>query len=180
MIDEKKTFMLFKYTSVDLSHGSHKKVLMICDECGQERLSKYNAYRDLCASCSHKGDKNPMFKKHHTEETKQKMSKSKQGIYVGKKHPMYGKTAENHPSWKGGKKLATARKHTKRRKLFGFIPHNKPQENFHGHHLDFNHVIFIPKKIHVSIPHSVVHNKNMNLINNIACDWYLNYQLNGI
>jgi hypothetical protein len=29
----------------------------------------------------------------------------------------------------------------------------------------------------MSIPHSVINNKNMNLINNAVCDWYLKYQL---
>ena len=82
-----------------------------------------------------------------------------------------------HPQWRGGRKLSRARSNAKRRKLFGFIPHNKPQENFHGHHLDFNHVIFIPKELHMSIFHSVVNNKNMDLINDAACDWYLKFQL---
>ena len=185
LIDEKKTFMLFKYTSVDLSHGSHKKVLVVCDECGQERLSQYIRYKNVCASCSHKGNKNHKGK-YHTEETKCKISKAKTGKHhteetkykMSKNHADVSK--ENHPNWKGGKRLRLARASTKRRKLFGFIPHNLPQKNFHGHHLDFNHVIFIPKEIHISVSHSVINNKNMDLINDVACDWYLKYQLNYV
>ena len=160
MIDEEITFILFKYNSEDLSSGSHKKVLAVCNECGKENLVEYRRCKTLCASCSHKG-------KHHSEETKQKMSKSKQGMYNGDKHPR----------WKGGSKLSSARESTKRRKLFGFISHNKPQKDFHGHHLDFNHVIFIPKELHMSISHSVINNKNMDIINGITCDWYLEYQI---
>ena len=104
-----------------------------------------------------------MHGKHHTDKTKQKISNSIKG--------------NKHPQWRGGRKLSRARSNAKRRKLFGFIPHNKPQENFHGHHLDFNHVIFIPKELHMSILHSVVNNKNMDLINDAACDWYLKFQL---
>ena len=181
MIDEKKTFILFRYTSNTLSHGSNKKVWCICDCCKEERLIQYRKYTKLCRSCSQKGSK------HHTKESKQKISNS----MTGNKHHMFGKhhTKETkqkisnslkgikNPQWKGGTKLSKARKNAKRRKLFGFIPHNKPQENFHGHHLDFNHVIFIPQELHMSIPHSVINDKNMDLINNVVCDWYLEYQI---
>ena len=210
MIDENITFILFGYTSKTLSHGSDKKVLAICNECGNERLLRYNHYKDLCASCSRKGNKhynygkhlsketkhkmskthsgenNHFYGKHHTEETKYKMSKNHVDVSgknnpnygkIGNKHSMYDITGENHPNWKGGTKMTTARRHAKRKELFGFIPHNKPQENFHGHHLDFNHVIFIPKELHTSIYHSVVKNINMDIINNAVCDWYLNYQI---
>lgn len=38
-----------------------------------------------------KDSNNPMFNKHHTDETKQKMSRLKQGIYEGANNPAYGK-----------------------------------------------------------------------------------------
>jgi excinuclease UvrABC ATPase subunit len=119
------------------------------------------------------GENSPMFGRHHTEEAKNKMSERKQGMYNGDKNPNFGKFGKKSANWKGGKKLVRARVDAKRRKLFGFIPHNKPQENFHGHHLDFNHVIFIPVELHRSIWHSVTKNINMDLINDVACDWYL-------
>lgn len=37
-----------------------------------------------------KGENNPMYGKHHTEETRQKQSLAKQGKYDGNKNPMYG------------------------------------------------------------------------------------------
>ena len=111
--------------------------------------------------------------KHHTEKSKQKMSIATSG----ENNPSFGKFGKNSLNWKGGKKLSIARRNAKRRKLFKFIPHNKPQENFHGHHLDFNHVIYIPQELHMSISHSVINDKNMDLINDVVCDWYLEYQI---
>lgn len=68
---------------------------------------------------SHKGEKNYMFGKHHTEESKQKMSEAQKGktfseesrkkmseAKKGEKHPMYGK----HPSEETRKKLSEAKK----------------------------------------------------------------------
>ena len=204
MIDENKTFELFGYTSDTLSSGSDKKVWRICNCCKSERSIEYRKCVNLCFKCSHETKEyrlkqsknnieknNPMYNKHHTEETKHKMSITKQNMYNGNKNPMYGKchsketkhkmsnaqSGEKHSQWKGGKKIAKAKYGAKRRTLFGFILHNKPQKDFHGHHVDFNHVIFIPKELHVSISHSVINNINMDSINNAVCDWYLEYQI---
>lgn len=180
MIDEHKTFILFRYTSDILKPHSHKKVWKICDVCSEERLVSYRDYSDLCKSCSKIGKNNHMYKKHHTEEAKLKISKANSGKHRSEEMKLkmsVVQSGENNSQWKGGKKLAIARKYAKRRKLFGFIPHNIPHENFHGHHLDFNHVIFIPKELHMSVPHSVVNNKNMNIINDVVCDWYLKFQI---
>ncbi|MCK5643848.1 MAG: hypothetical protein KAJ19_23835 [Gammaproteobacteria bacterium] len=169
MIDENVTFILFKYTSNKLSRGSGKKILSICNECGKERLIQYKDYRNLCFKCSHETKKYKLKQsesskgRHHTEETKLKMSNLKKG--------------DKNSQWRGGRKLSYARRHTKRRQLFGFIPHNIPHKNFHGHHIDFNHVIFIPKELHISISHSVINNKNMDIINDAVCDWYLKDQI---
>ena len=227
MIDEIKTLELFGYTSDKLKPHSNKKIWRICDNCESERSIEYRKYTDLCFKCSHKtkefrskqaknnsGKNHPMYDKHHSEETKLKMSIAKNGMYNGDNNPMYGKhhteegkhkqteansgennymygkyhseetkrkisksnSKENHPQWKGGKKMAWARRRSKYRELFSFIPHNIPHDNFHGHHVDFNHVIFIPKELHVSISHSVINNKNMDIINDVVCDWYLEFQ----
>jgi len=141
--------------------------------------------------------------KKHTEEAKQKQSNSHKGIptwnkgmkcpeiserQMGEKNHMFGKvsplngikrpdlTGENSNAWNGGKKLSWARSHAKRKELFGFIPLNKPQDGFEGHHLDFSNVIFIPEELHKSVWHSVIANRNMNEINDKVCDWYLEFQ----
>lgn len=37
------------------------------------------------------GENNPFYGKHHTDETKEKISSSRKGKCVGEQHPMYGK-----------------------------------------------------------------------------------------
>ena len=101
----------------------------------------------------------------HSDETKIKMRKT---------HPSI--QGKNHPNWKGGQKIATARKHSKRRELFGFIPINKIFKNSEGHHIDLNYVLFIPKELHKSVWHSNIKDINMDEINNLAEEWYLKDQ----
>lgn len=38
-----------------------------------------------------KGEKHPMFGKHHSVETKEKISKANKGKFAGEKNPMFGK-----------------------------------------------------------------------------------------
>lgn len=79
MIDEEKTFEMFGYVSDKLSYGSSRKVVAVCDGCKKERVLKFQAYKCLCRSCSHMGKNNPMFGKHHTKDTKEKISKANMG-----------------------------------------------------------------------------------------------------
>ena len=89
-----------------------------CKGCGKKEISE-----------AHKGRKSPFYGKHHTEETKNKMSETRKGKHhteetrkklsetrKGKKHHFYGKhhteeaknkmseahRGEKHPGWKGG------------------------------------------------------------------------------
>ena len=52
MINERKTFKDFGYTSNQLSNGSHEKVWCTCQECGQERLVRYTEHKSICKICS--------------------------------------------------------------------------------------------------------------------------------
>ena len=60
-----------------------------------------------------KGENNPFYGKHHTEETKQKISNARKGKFTGSNHPFYGKhhTEESlqkmgqNRQGKGGKKV---------------------------------------------------------------------------
>lgn len=61
--------------------------------------------------------------------------------------------------------------HAKRKKNFGFLPINKPFPNSHGHHINTEHVIYIPAEIHSGTHHSVKQNLNMDLINQKAFTW---------
>lgn len=101
-INEERTFTDFGYTSADLSYGSGKKVWAICKNCRKERLVTFSHYRDLCLFCTRH---NPMYGKHHTEETKLKISKS----HINKKHSEETKfkmsksrSGKNNPAWQGG------------------------------------------------------------------------------
>lgn len=59
------------------------------------------------------GEGNPFYGKHHSEETKQKISEARKGIYIGEKHPFYGKhhskesliKISNSRKSKGGKRV---------------------------------------------------------------------------
>ena len=84
MINENKTFKNFGYYSTDLTYGSERKIYVNCNKCSIERILSFNDYKDLCRSCSQLG---------HivTEETRQKISKSR----IGK----YGLCKENNPNW---------------------------------------------------------------------------------
>lgn len=60
-----------------------------------------------------KGEGNPFYGKHHTEESKRKISESRKGQYNGEKHPFYGKHHSDESKQaiskkrqgKGGKKI---------------------------------------------------------------------------
>ena len=54
-----------------------------------------------------KGEQNPMYGKHHTEESKKKISNGRKGKYCGINNPFYGK----HHTEESKKKLSLAHKH---------------------------------------------------------------------
>ena len=99
MIDEDRTIQLFGYTSSDLSAGSGKQVVDICEECGKYRVLHWGVYNkekddDLCHACAMGTDKKRKMmrlygiNRRHTEEELIKMSVSQLG--------------EKNHNWKGG------------------------------------------------------------------------------
>jgi hypothetical protein len=62
----------------------------------------------------------------------------------------------------------TNQKHTSRWRKLGFVPLNEPFPDSRGHHIDTERVVYIPRELHESIPHSVLRNRNMERINEIA------------
>ena len=54
MINESATLEIHKNIVSELSHGSQKLVVAVCDECGKVRDLKFRNYRDLCAQCAQK------------------------------------------------------------------------------------------------------------------------------
>jgi G:T-mismatch repair DNA endonuclease (very short patch repair protein) len=99
MILEEETYEKFGYYPNDLKPHSNKKILAACGDCGKIRETSKNGYHSLCPSCAHKG-------KHHSEETRKKMSEAHKGKCCGEKHPNYGK----HLSEETRRKLSEALK----------------------------------------------------------------------
>lgn len=60
------------------------------------------------------------------------------------------------------------RKEARRRQLLGFIALNNWFPGSHGHHVNWEYVIYIPKELHCSVWHSVLRNTNMDTINKEA------------
>lgn len=67
-----------------------------CNKCGS--FSSFKIYHILlkkddyiCRTCINTGDKNPFYGKKHTEEFKDRMSRSRKSMYMGKGNPFYGK-----------------------------------------------------------------------------------------
>lgn len=63
------------------------------------------------------------------------------------------------------------KKHNAKHRNLGFVPLNKSFEGSEGHHIDFECVVFIPKELHISIPHNVWTGQNMEMINDKAFEW---------
>lgn len=74
-------------------------------------------------------------------------------------------------------KLANKRQHSKWRELGYNLINIEDAYNseYEGHHLNVDDVLFVPKKLHESIRHSLTKNKNMDKINFIAIQWYISH-----
>ena len=64
------------------------------------------------------------------------------------------------------------KKQNERKRKLGFIPLNRSFKGSEAHHIDKEHILYIPKEIHQSTRHDVHTGKNMSLINNNAIDWF--------
>lgn len=95
------------------------------------------------------GEKNPMYGKHLSEEARQKISKA---------------------HWKGGSIMSHRRAKDKRRG-FDFVPLNNSFDGAEAHHIDKTYIIYMDKKDHESIYHSVLKNINMDEINALAWNY---------
>ena len=108
MIDEYWTWRCYGYHSDELSYGSAKRIIAVCDECGKYRSVIKFAYSDLCISCVQSGERHwsfglrgkdhPNFGKHRTDEVRLAISERTRG----EKNPFFGK----HHSEETKRKLA--------------------------------------------------------------------------
>lgn len=67
-----------------------------------------------------------------------------------------------------------ARERRLRRKLKQLYTVNKHFPNSNKHHIDRETIIFIPIKLHRSIPHNIWNGNNMDRINELALEWFWN------
>jgi len=76
---------------------SHKDNTLLTDD-EMNRLAERNA---INSSKRNSGENNPMYGKHHSEESKQKNSEHNKGKQAGEKNPMYGvhMCGEQSPRW---------------------------------------------------------------------------------
>jgi len=134
MIDEEETFRRFGYRSIDLKPKSGKRIVAICDDCGKVREIQQSKYRSFCHSCAIKGERHPLYGKHHSEEAKEKMRKNRANIF-GRNNPFWGK----HHTKEAKNKI---REKLKKRKFPQH--HTKPELIFEEickrNHLDFHYV----------------------------------------
>ena len=141
MILEEETFEKFGYYPGDLLPYSSKKIVVACDVCGKNRIANKGNYHPLCNSCANKGEKNPNWGKHHSDKTRNKISKANEG----ENHPFWGKhhtenskermsestKGENHPFWGKHFSEETKEKIRKARKHRVFPKHHtKPERIF--------------------------------------------------
>lgn len=74
-------------------------------------------------------------------------------------------------SYKPVRQRKTTKRNHKRRNL-GFTPLNSPFKGAHGHHLNRELVVYIPKELHTDAPHNVWTGKGMFKINDLALTYF--------
>ncbi len=99
---------------------------------------------------------------HHSLKTKNKIAL----LEMGKNNPMFGKRPSNYIDGQGQK-----RKNLRRQRELGYEPLNDSFKDSHGHHINKVCVIYIPKGLHLSIPHSLKDSESMKRINQLAWDF---------
>lgn len=62
------------------------------------------------------------------------------------------------------------------RRSLKFVPLNAPFDGCEGHHIDKERIIYIPARLHESVPHNVFTGKNMEKINTLALDFVIAQQ----
>jgi len=128
------------------------------------------------------GEKHPMFGKHHTKKARKAMSEGHKGKYVSlktRKRMSKSRTGENNGRWRGGYELRRERSTRKRRHL-GYEPLNEWSEGLVGHHIDKEHVIFIPEDMHSKYRHALKDKESMKVINDLAFAFYSEQFFNNL
>ena len=167
------------------AHTDESKALMSVAMTGRELTDEHKANM----SAAQIGRK-------HTEETKALISTSLTGIIFTDEHKANlsialigikkvpfteehkanlsaAQIGEKNHNYNGGKKLANARHHAKRRQ-FGFIALNSYFEGCEGHHITHNFVIYVLNGIHQSNYHNIHTGQGMEAMNALALEFLVN------
>lgn len=151
--------------------------LSYCKECRNKQVCEYrnnNKEKLQKIECEYRNNN-----KERKSET------SKQWYEINKKHRL--KTSKQ---WRENNKKRTSdiirqwqlnnpekyniickRKNNKRKRNLGYNPLNIKFEGSVGHHINNNDVVYIPREIHKSIPHSQDNLESMEIINDIAIEY---------
>jgi len=115
----------------------------ICSSCGMFFWSKGHN-RKYCKRCGILRER----KLHHINSKK-----------WNKRHPKHYKeikrNAQNRLVKTTKGKITKTKTQHKRRRNLGFLPLNKPFVGANAHHIDKNHVIYIPKRLHQTAYHNI-------------------------
>ena len=166
-IDRILTIKKFGYDPINLSKGSHRKIITICQKCGKSsNICKYNIYiykyPNLCNSCSKSGKNSHMFGTHLSDETKIK-------IGLGNKNKIISEETKI--------KISCASQGIKVEDFIEFIKYKKYPKDFYNikkyiriKYNNYDYISGIHKNIcdtkELSI-HHIDYNKNNNNKNNL-------------
>jgi hypothetical protein len=161
--------------------------MRICVICGKEFVPKSNRQK-YCPECrieickeKGKQDMKRYYLKYpeqqqkwalkHPEQAKECLRKNqrKYNLMHSEQIKQYGKQWRKDNPEKYRK--IYLKYNNKRNRNLGFILLSDWQEGYVAHHLDKNYVIYMPEGEHKSVPHSVLRNLNMDIINAIAFNY---------
>ena len=102
-----------KRREVDISAAELKALGMYYNRPASELIflteSEHSSLHNAFNKGKYTGEKNPMYGKHHSEETKKRQSEAMKGKQVGENHPFYGKKHSDEAK----KKMSEAHKGTR-------------------------------------------------------------------
>lgn len=149
-----------------------------CTVCGKEfpksytcSMKEWNEQRRYCSrDCYWKSLKNkPSNKKGkpNTENQNREHSEAMKGrIPWNKGKELFEFRGENHPRWKGGRKITRLCSQNKRDRDLGFnLINEQLKDDEVAHHLTKEFVAFVPEFINKSVYHNIHNGKNMDEVN---------------
>jgi hypothetical protein len=101
-----------------------------------------------------------IYRYNHREQHREFCRKWYLSIRGKKKRKEWNKT---HPDFN--------RSHCAKRRKLGFIPLNKSFAGSEAHHIDKIYVVYIPRELHISVPHNIRTGCNMGEINGKTFEW---------